>query len=557
MARSRQLPRHSAHHSTRYWAVAAVAALGLALAGCGKPHDEKPPTNDGLGAAAPAATTKVDSVAWNLPNEPRSLDPVKVFSGAELTVNANVCESLLTFTPDGDLKPGLATSIDTSDPTTYVVHLREGVKFSNGDPMTAQDVVFSLNRVMDPKSGSYYSGFATKVDRIEATDPSTVTITMTAPDVVFYRMLATPMGQVVQQSAAEQAGKAFGTAQGGIVCTGPYTVASWKHGDNLTVEANDNWWGLADHPLLTQQVKFTFISNDSTAASALTNGDVDGTFTVPGGAALTKLTEGSDGTLYLGPSTAQLVLVPTQLNGDSPLADPQVRQALADSIDYEGILSSIYNPTGESLRAIVPPGAFGYAKDTFQSAYDALPEPTLDIDSAKRLLAEAGQPHPSITIGVPASVDDYVNVAEAIQSNAKAAGFEVKIDSMSDADFYPLYSSAKARAKVDAFITDWFVDIPDPLVLYAEIATPGSAVDFGGYDDPEVAGLLDQARGTFDDEQRAKLVVEAQKSITEDQVWLPIVYELGTLFLSNDLGGATSASPYNLYAPWIADLGAR
>jgi peptide/nickel transport system substrate-binding protein len=548
------MPR-STRRVTISTAVAACAAL--ALAGCGRSHDSKPAATSSYAVAAPAATSPASSVTWNLPGEPASLDPVKVFSSRDMWVSANVCESLLTFTPSGALVPGLATSIDTPDDRTYVVHLRQNVDFSDGRPMTARDVVFSLDRVMDPKSGSYWSSFATNVDHVSATGPDTVTISMKKPDAVFYRMLGTPMGQVVEQAAAQKAGKAFGSASGGIVCTGPYELESWKKGDNLTLVANEHWWDIANHPLLTKKATFSFIADDSTLAAALTNGDVEGTFVLPGGAALTKLTHASDGKVYVGPSTTQLVLVPTQLQGTGPLSDPRVRDALLKSIDVRGIASTIYGPTGQPLRAIVPPGAFGYATSTYQKAYDAIAAPAQDVAGAKKLLEEAGDRHPSITIGVPSSSSSFVNVAEAIQSNAEQAGFEVKIKAMSDADFYPLYSSAKARTKVDAFVTDWFADIADPLELYMQIATPGAAADFGGYHDPATTALLARARSTLDDDQRAQLVVQAQKSITDDNVWLPLVYELGTLFLNNRLGGATSASPYTMYAPWLADLGAR
>ncbi|MEV8631910.1 ABC transporter substrate-binding protein [Streptosporangium sp. NPDC051023] len=538
--------------------VAVVVGAVLVLTSCGRPHDDKPSAAPGdHPVTAPAATQRVESVTWNLPGEPASLDPTKVFSGTDLWVSSNVCESLLAFTPSGSLEPGLAASISTPDPSTYVVHLRQGVTFSDGHPLTAEDVVFSIKRVTDPASGSYWSQFAARLDKVAVTDDQTVTITLKQPDAVFTGMLATPMGQIVRKVAAEKAGTTFGSARGGIVCTGPYTVASWKKGDSITLAANDRWWGANRRPLLARTVKFTFIADDSTVASALANGDVDGTFAVPGGAALTKLTNTASGKLHLGPSTAQTALVPTRLTGTGPLANPLVREALSSSIDYSGIISTIFGPTAKPLRAIVPPGAFSYATATFQQAYDALPERRRDIAAARRLLAQAGTPHPAMTLAVPSSVADLVRVGEAIQSNAKEAGFTITIKSMPDADFYPLFSSADARAKVDAFITDWFADIPDPLELYEQIGTPGSAADFGGYDDKKVAALLDQARSTPDAEQRAQLIVQAQQAITRDNVWLPIAYSLGTMFLNNRLGGATSASPYSFYSPWLTTLGGR
>jgi peptide/nickel transport system substrate-binding protein len=535
-----------------------VSVCLLVLSACGRSHDSSGPAAAPTSAgAAPAATKQVAEVTWNLPGEPASLDPVKVFTARDMWVSSNVCESLLEYQPDGSIGPGLATSIDTPNPTTYVVHLRPHVAFSDGKPMTATDVVYSLDRVMDPKSGSFWSQFASHVRSVTSADPSTVTIRLSQPDVIFYRMLGTPMGQVVEKAYAEKAGAQLGSSSGGIVCTGPYTLASWKKGQSITLQANDHWWNVGSHPLLTRKVTFTFVASDSTLAAGLTNGDIDGSYTVPSGAALTKLTQSDTGTLYTGPSTAQLVLIPTDVAGDGPLGNVKVRQALAKSIDYNGILSTLMPHTGAPLRAVVPPGAFGYARDTYQKAYDAFADPALDIAGAKKLLQRAHDLHPTLTFAFPSSQDLSVNMAEAIQSSAKAAGFNIVLKPLADAQFFALFSSAKARAKYDMFLTDWYADIPEPLELYLGMTTPGNSINMSDYDDQTVTQLLQKANVTPDDEQRAQLVVQAQATITHDEAWIPLAYELGTLYLNNKLGGATSASPYNIYAPWLATLGGR
>ena len=337
----------------------------------------------------------------------------------------------------------------------------------------------------------------------------------------------------------------------------PYTLADWSKGDSITLKANPDWWKIDQQPLLTQEATFTFVANESTMAAGLSNGDIDGTFVVPSGAALTKLTQADNGTLYTGPSTAQFVMIPTDVSGDGPLGDVQVRQALAKSIDYPGILSSVMPGTSAPLRAVVPPGAFGYARDAYQRAYDSFSEPAIDIDGAKALLQEAGDTHPTVSLAFPSDGELSVNIAEAIQSNAKAAGFNIVLKPLSDAQFFPLFSSAKARGKYDAFLTDWYVDIPEPLELYLPMTTPRNSVNMSNYDNPAVTALLTTANRTLDDAERAQLVIKAQEQITQDLVWIPIAYELGALYLSNELGGATSAQPYSFYAPWLATLGGR
>lgn len=536
-------------------------AAALLLSGCaGKPREPQAGADSfNLATTVPPATGDADLVTWNLSGgEPATLDPVGAFSGSELQVGSNLCESLLTMNEQGEVEPALATSIEQPSPTEYLVHLREGVSFTDGTPMTADDVVYSLDRIRDPEAGSYWGYFAERVDSVAAVDQHTVSIQMTEADAVFYRMLTTPVGQIVQKSFVEKHGDDYGTPETGVMCTGPYTLAKWIPGDSLRLEANDQWWNIENQPLRTKSVKFTFLTDDATITSALLNGDVQGNMNLAS-TSLPQLTQSSSGAAYVGPSTMQFALVPTNLSSDSqsPLADPLIRQALAKSIDYQGLLTTSWAGLGEPLRTIVPPGAWGYGHETFQVAYDEFKDPTRDAEEAKALLAKAGNPNPKIVLAIPAEIPQYVTIGESIQSNAKDAGFDLELRALPSAESSALYADQTARNKVDAFLTDYFSDIPDPLQLYMQIGTPNGASNYNLYDNPEVASLLEEARGTGDDEVRAQLTVEAQRIMTEDLVWLPIAYPLQSVFLSNSLGGMTTSATVSLHTPWLAKLGAR
>lgn len=552
--------------SSRPRVLAAAALAGVLVVGlsscAGKPRDPDPESKAAtpdIAMAAPAATKDVETLTWNLPGgEPTTLDPVKIFGGSDILVDANLCESLLTLTPEGESVPGLASSIDRPDDTTFVVNLRQGVTFSDGNPMTAQDVVFSLDRVRDPEAGSYWGQFASRVTSVKATDDQTVTITLDEPDAVFYRMLATPMAQIVQQDYVEKAADKYGSPSGGVMCTGPYTLDEWQPGTSIVLKANPTWWNAQTQQLRTQSATFTFLTEDSTVTSALLNDDIDGSFSIPR-TTLDRLLSAPNGKVYLGPSTAQLVLIPTQLSADSTstLANPKLREAFAKSIDYAGLISSTLKQAGEPLRAAMPPGGWGTAESTYAGAYDELADPAQDLDAAKALVEESGVSKPKVTLAVPASIPEYVSQAEVIQSNASQAGFDVTLKPLPAADFNALFASPQARSKVDVFLADWYADVPEPLQLYLQFGTPGGVSDFGGYDNPETATLLNQARSTMDDEARAELTVQAQKILTDDLVWIPLAYPLNTLFLNDRLGGATSAFPFVMYSPWLATIGGR
>lgn len=534
-----------------------LVALSTLLTSCGRSQDSNRDAAIQFQSASPAASVPVSSLKWNLPGgEPRSLDPVQMYSGSDLQVAANVCESLLTLQPDGELQPGLASSIDRPDDTTYVVHLRESVAFSDGKPMTAADVVFSLDRVRDPNSGAYWGFFAEHVESVTATDPSTVVIRMTQSDVGFYEMLATPLAQIVQKDFVEAAGDQYGSPAGGVMCTGPYIVSKWTPGSNIVLTANDNWWKRSESPQMSSGVTFTFLTSDSTVTSALLNGDIDGSFDIPN-TTLDRLAAASNGTVYMSPSTRQLVLVPTGLSASGALSNPSLRDAFAKSVDYAGILGTILNHVGQPLRAAMPPGGWGYAQDTYRTAYENLPVPTQDLAGARSLVRESAVTDPAVTLAVPADIPEYVKLGEAIQSGAQQAGFRVTLKSLPGADFNALFSDPDARAKVDVFLADYYADVPDPTMLYMQFGIPGGAADFGGYDNSEVADLLKQARTATDRDQRADLTVKAQEILTKDNVWMPLAYPQLTLFLNNSLGGATAAFPSIMYSPWLPSIGGR
>jgi peptide/nickel transport system substrate-binding protein len=538
-------------------AVTTGFAVSVALAGCGRSHDDGPSTSSTSSTAptaAQVATKDVAAITWNLPGgEPATLDPAKTYGGSDLIVVANICDSLLTLTPDGGVEPGLASSVDRPDDTTYVVHLRPAT-FFDGQPVTADDVVFSLDRVRDPKSGSYWGFFAQNVSNVVATDEKTVTISMSQPDAIFYQMLATPMAEIVEKAFVVQAGDKFGGPDGGVMCSGAYKLDRWVTGDKIVLEANDSWWNSDPTLQHAKQVTFTFLTDDATVTQALLNDDIDGSYLVPH-STLDQLENSGIGTVYTGPSTQQLVLIPTDLTGDSPLANRDLREALAASIDYRGILSTTLAGTAEPLGAIVPPGTWGSARGQYDAAYQKLPLPVQNLDHARTLIEESGVSDPTITLAVPASVPEAVSIGEAIQSSAEQAGFTVTLKPMPGADFSALFGSANARSKVDVFLSDYYADIPDPTELYMQIGVPGGAADFGGYDNRQVASELTQARATSDDAQRAALTIKAQDAITHDLVWLPLAYPQQMLFMNNKLGGATAAFPYVVYAPWLASIG--
>ena len=149
-----------------------------------------------------------------------------------------------------------------------MITLRDGVKFWDGSTMTADDVVYSLKRNMDPKLASYAAHVFFNVASIEATGPREVTVRFRVPDVQFVNNMSGVPGMIMQRSFSTKAGAKVGTPSTGVMCTGPFTVGSWKSGQNITLKRHPGYWD-AEHKAKAATFEFVFLSDDSTLTSAL------------------------------------------------------------------------------------------------------------------------------------------------------------------------------------------------------------------------------------------------------------------------------------------------
>ena len=200
-----------------------------------------PATTEGPSPTTPAAAGEVDSVTWATYREVNSLDPIYAFDYPENTVIYSMCESLLWQQPDGTIAPGI-TTLTRPDDVTMVFTVRDGVTFWDGSPLTADDIVFSLQRQMDPNLGGFYGAAFARVASITATAPNEATITLSQPDYFLEGELASTPGIIVSKAFVEAQGAAFATPDGGTMCTGPFQFDSWSVGDRLTVTRYDGYW---------------------------------------------------------------------------------------------------------------------------------------------------------------------------------------------------------------------------------------------------------------------------------------------------------------------------
>ncbi|GAA1569562.1 peptide ABC transporter substrate-binding protein [Actinomadura kijaniata] len=500
--------------------------------------------------AVPAPARDVDTVTWNLASgEPTTLDPAQSALESVSTVVANLCEGLFTFGPDYQRWPALATSVDHPDPLTYVIHLREGATFWDGRPVTPEDVVYSVRRILDPGLGSPWIGWAANLRGIEPTGDDRVTTRLKKPDALVPNFFALPAFTVVQKAFAEKAGKDFGTAKGGVMCTGPYRVAGWTQGREITVTRNDTWWNTAARPRV-KSLRFTFIADPAAQSAALNSGDVDGQFNVPR-AAHAQLA--GRGNLLFGRSLAPTFLAVVDSGG--ALSDPATRQAIQAVIDYKGVIRSVYRGTAQPLRALVPPAAWGYARDVYQSEYDRLPEPAQDLARAKELVGRSAKAREKIVLAYTTAIEEETRTATAIADAAAKIGMRVELKPMTGEQFAAVFGSPKGREGIDLLLSTGYLDSPEPLSYY-QFFTTGNFYNFAGYRDKEYDTVIATAIGTEDPAARARLVVRAQSILARDLVTIPIATQYVNVYYGPELAGVVPRQNY-LYTPWAASLGGK
>ncbi|WP_405151525.1 ABC transporter substrate-binding protein [Sphaerisporangium sp. NBC_01403] len=533
-----------------------AASLSLGLAACSggttapAVDDHK---LDDLLVTTPVAQGELDKASWNLPfGEPASLDPIKAFNYPENTVVANLCEGLMRLDPDYSVKPNLAEKVETPDPTTLVYTLRQGVRFWDGEPMTADDVVFSLRRHLDPKEGSYWASdqITGNIASIEKTGDDQVTIRLKKADATINSYMVTPVGVVVQRKQREKAGAKYGTPEGSVMCTGPFKLSSWEKGSKISLERNEDYWD-AQRKAKTKQLDLQFIVDPGAIASALDTGAIDGSYDVPVGA-VDRLTASKNGKLYLGRSLQMIAVIST---GNGPLGDPAVRRALALATDREAIAQTVFAGTAQASRSIVPKGGWTYGDDVFGPAYDALPDTKKNLDEAKKTLAGATPGSAPITIAYPSERQFYADILSEMSNAARELGLTIQPKGVPSAQYGAFFSDAKARAGYDGFMTTNYMDIPDPLAFLRTIAAKGGSQNFNGYEDAETQSLIEQAATATDDTARAKLVANLQAKVMEQTPWIPIAAPSVRLFLNKRVTGVPASFVY-LYYPWAASLGA-
>jgi len=539
-------------------ATAVVACTALALAACsGKAAPSadtgssgSPTASAALLTTTPPAKGPLDKVTWNLwEGEPYTTDPFHSADYKENTVNSNMCETLLAIQPDLSIKPNLAVSWDNPDPLTWVLHLRTGVTFWDGSPMTSEDVAYSLNRNLKDK-GSFYNYLYGRVGSITASGADQVTVKLTKPDYLLVDELADYAGVVVSKKFWEAHPKDVGTPGVGVMCTGPFKFTSWAKGDNITLTKYDGYWDKTRAPKVTTLV-FKFLTDEASVTNALLSGGIDGAYDPPF-SGLDQLQRSSVGKVFFGLHESNMTIVYS--NPAGAMSNLKLRQALNMAIDWDGIAKTILKGTGTPIRSMMPPTVFGKYKAVLTPAYDQLPQPqSAQYDAAKKLVAEAStDAKKPVVMAVPANFTSQ-QFGSSVADAAKRIGLNFTLKVVPTDQYTNYLYDAKTRAGVDILFTDFWPNIPDPLDWLGIAALNGGSFNQYGY--TGIDQMFGDALGEVDPVKRATMIGQIQAKTTADLLpMVPGISHSSRLWMNKRVTGAPASFDY-VYYPWAAGLG--
>ncbi len=380
-----------------------ASLLCAALTGCGGSSTEKTP-EDGQtqgGSTGAVANEITVGIAQDLDD---SLDPHLAVAAGTKEVMFNVFEGLMKPTSTGDLTPAVAESYTVSeDRLTYTFTLREGVKFHNGDEVTAEDVVYSINRCADTTDGTPLVEAFSVIQSVEAVDARTVAITISEPSNEFISYMTTAIlpADYDQQDTAP-------------VGTGPFKFVSRAAQDNIVLEKFDEYWGT---PAYLDKVTFKIIENADSLVMSLQSGAID----LCSHLTSTQVAQLGDD-FYVAEGTMNLVQALYLNNGEKPFDDVRVRQALCYAVDKQGIIDLAFDGYGSPIGSSMYPAFGKYFDEDLINYY------TKDVEKAKSLLAEAGYPDGfSMTITVPSNYQPHIDTAQVIVEQLKEIGVTAEI----------------------------------------------------------------------------------------------------------------------------------
>lgn len=494
-------------------AMGAVSATSVfALAGCNSQRASEADGDEGDASESGIA----DTITFAQGADPRGLDPAYVDDGESAKIMCNIYDTLLAYdTETCDVVPGLAEMPEISDDgLTYTFKLHEGVKFHDGTDCNAEAVKKNIDRQLEPNRtedmpyasfvfGSEASGSG--VASVEAVDDTTLVITLRAASTPFIKNMAMALAApVVAPSAYENGANSIENPIG----SGPYKFVSWNKGENVVLEANEDYWN-ADHMPQTKNVIFRFIAENSSRVTALTNGEVD----IIDGIDASVVPTITDAGYELFDEDGMNINYMAFRNDSGAFTDVEARRAFCQAVNVEEMVQSLYGEYAGVATSVMPLWMAPYDEDIKQTAYDpeAAKQTFADLGITSCTMLTYTNPRPYNSIGGQA-------LAEAIQGYLREVGVEMEIVSYD-------WTTYQTKIETDAFdccLYGWVGDNGDPDNFMNLLADENVSMNVGRYRSEEYNALIQQGLATEEGDARNDIYKQCEQMVADEMPWMVI-----------------------------------
>jgi len=479
-----------------------------------------------------ADAAKAETLRFAFQGSLNSLDPYTLNETFTLGMLGNVYEGLTRRGPNLEIEPALAESWEAVEPNRWRFHLRQGVKFANGNDFTAEDVVFSAERVQ--AEGSDLKTRLPSDIKVLAVDDHTVDFVTSGPNpILFYewdtwyimdKEWATANDAIAPTTAADLTkGYAAFNANG----TGPFVIESHEPGVKTVLKPNDGWWDTPKHNLT--EVIFTPIGSDATRVAALLSGEIDFMYPVP--VQDIKRVQGNGGTdvmigpelrtIFLGMDQMRDELLYSNVKGKNPFKDERVRMAMYKAIDIEAIKAKVMRGLSAPSALMISPFLFSLSDD-----FERFP---LDVEEAKLLMKEAGY-EDGFEVGMDCPNDRYVNdeaICQAVVAMLARIGIKVNLNAQPKALYFAKVL-APGGYDTSFYLLGWTPGSFDSWNVLHNLhgcrdeSGAGGPFNLGGYCNPKVDELTAQILTEIDAGKRDQLIKQAYEMTTNEVSHIPL-----------------------------------
>ncbi len=517
--------------------VAVVAASGMALTGCSGSSSSSGSPKAG------SATLRVGSTAISTLNYDKSN------AGYALGLGDLVLEPLLVLNSNNSLTPWLARSWTHPKPTTYIYNIRQGVKFADGDPLTAADVVFSLDYYRKTGSANQYN-FPSDLKSITATDPNTVQITLSKPDSSWAVVPAASQLGIFEKRFFEAHKSTFGQPGTGVSGTGPWQLTSLDPTTGAELTANPHYWG-GQPPF--SHISWKFFTSETDEALAFRAGDIDLAFP-------------QDNTAFATTAGTKLLTVPGatvvgtfEMNVlDKPWSDVHVRRAVAYALDKPALINAYggYAAPQTTLITSAMLGTVG-SQAQVQQVLGAVPPYSYNLAKAKAEMQQSAYPNGVTATLVTDSTSADVNISQAIVAELQRIGIHAKLKTVSP-DALTTVSLGKNRAAVPSGFSTYGAVSLDPgegfdYAMGSWNATAGNW-NSTNWSTPAVDQIVKEGLATSDAAQRMSLYRQLLIDYANAAPLIPIFASETTVALSSKYTWPSFSSTWQLKAPWALGI---